>query len=320
MANETTTTTLNDLTHTSLIEPVMIAALSESPGIANFICRQFNMLGLKSNALSIPTETSWWGTAGQSAEAGVDTEFDQTEGTAIGNTAMSTGAVTLTCAEYGVAAAQTDNVAEDSVIDFYNHTMKRMLHVLTLAMDADLMVLFASLSNVVGTTNTDLSVANMISAHQGVRQRGAVTDSAVYVLDHYQAANLETALSSASTSVATYALSSDRLIGYAPTADHGLNSPLRHAMNFRGLPVFVSGLGTTANATVDVVGALVCASSAVSDSSGATTLGCGWKRMPRFEAQRQAKQRATDLVMSARFGVTELQDGSGAAIITNAAA
>ena len=91
-------------------------------------------------------------------------------------------------------------------------------------------------------------------------------------------------------------------------------------MNFRGLPVFVSGLGTTANATVDVVGALVCASSAVSDSSGASTFGLGYKRLPRFEAQRQAKQRATDLVMSARAGVTELQDGSGCAVITNAAA
>jgi len=319
MANETTTITLNDLTHTALIEPVMILALSEQPGIANRVCREFNLVGKPAIAASIPTETSWWGSPGAASDESVDTEFDAAQGVALGNTAFSTGQVTITPSEYGVAALMTDNVGEDSVIDFFNHSMRRMLHVLTLAMDVDLLALLGSLSNSVGTTNTDLSVANMISAQQGVRTRGAVADSTAYILENYQAANLETALSAASTSVATYALATDRLIGYAPTADHGMSS-IRHSMNFRGAPVYVTGLTVTANAAVDAVGAFICPTSAFNDANGSTVFGCAWKRLPRFEAQRQAKLRSTDLVMTARWGVAELQDGAGTAIITNAAA
>ena len=43
-----------------------------------------------------------------------------------------------------------------------------------------------------------------------------------------------------------------------------------------------------------------------------------WKRMPRFETQRFAKLRATDLVMTARAGFSKLQDGTTTAIITRA--
>ena len=319
MAAETTTTTLNDLTHSSLVEPVIILALSEQPGIANRVCREFNIVGKPTNAISIPVETSWWGTAGSTADEGVDTEFDATQATALGNTSFATSAVTITAAEYGVAAALTDNVAEDSVIEFFNHSMGRMLHALMLAMDVDMLGLLASLSNVVGTTNVDITVANMISAQQGVRVRGAIADSTCYVLGNYQSQILETALSTASTSAAVYALATDRLIGYAPTADHGMG-PLRHNMSFRGAPVYVTGLGVTANAGVDEVGGFFCPSSAYNDASGSTTFGCAWKRLPFFETQRQAKLRATDLVMSARWAVAELQDGSGTALINNAAA
>ena len=70
--------------------------------------------------------------------------------------------MTLTCAEYGVAAALTDNVGEDSVMSgamIMDHFMGRMLHVLTLAIDDDYLALFASLSNSVGTSGADLTVS-----------------------------------------------------------------------------------------------------------------------------------------------------------------
>lgn len=316
MASEITTTTLDDLTNATLVEPVIIQALSERPGLFQ-MCREFNLIGKPTLAAKIPTETSWWGSANDDG-AGVDTEYNATEATSLGNTAVSSGSVTCTPSEYGVAHALTDNVAEDSVpVDFIFNQANRMLHVLSLAMEDDFLALLASLSNSVGTTTADLTVANLISAQQGIRTRGAVADALAYILDNQQVADIETALSNTNAAAAVYALSADRLIGYSPSADHGMGAD-RKVMTFRGIPVYATGLTDTANAAADVVGACICPSTAFNDASGATTFGMAWKRLPRFETQRQAKLRATDMVMSARAGFTELQDGAGTAIITDA--
>ena len=319
MANEITTTTMNDVTNSALVEPVIIMALSEQAGITIRSCREFNAIGKPTNALTIPTQTSYWGSANDDG-AGVDTEFNGTEATALSNTAVSTGAVTCTASEFGVAHQLTDNVGEDSAIDaleLMNLFTSQMLTVLQLALDDDFCALFASLSNSVGTSGVDLTVANMLTAQQGIRTRGAVADSVIYVLDNQQASDLDTAISATSASAAVFALSADRLIGYAPTFDHGMG-PSRQIASFRGFPVISTGLTDTANAGADVVGACYCPSTAYNDASGATTFGMVWKRLPRFETQRQAKSRGTDLVMTMRAGVAELQDASGTGIVTDA--
>ncbi len=317
MANEITTTTFDDLTHSSLVQPVIIRALTEKPGLWRF-CREFNIVDQSTNAAKLPTETSYWGSANDDG-ASVDTEFNATEATSLGNTAFSTGAVTCTAAEYGVAHALTDNVAEDSVrgIDIMDLIKGRMLFVHMLAWEDDYLAMFASLSNSVGSSGVDLTVAQMIAAQQGLRTRGVEADALAYVLDNQQASDLEAALSAGSTSAAIFALSADRLIGYAPSADNGMGAS-RNVMSFRGLPVFTTGLTDTANAAADVVGACIAPSTAFNDGSGATTHCMAWKRLPYFETQRQAKLRATDLVMTARLGFAELQDGAGTAIITDA--
>ena len=316
MANETTTSTLDDLTNASLVEPYLIHALSEQPGLYKF-AKEFNLVDKPTNALKIPSETSWWGSAND-AGAGVDTEFDATQASALANTAISTGVVTLTCAEYGVAIQVTDNVGEDSVdgLDMMMRFEQRMLHVISLAMEDDFLALLASLSNVVGTTTVNITIAQFLSAFQGLRTRGVISDSTVAILDNIQAGDLEGLLTSTSTSMAVYALSADRILNWQPTADNGLSAN-RMIASFRGYPVYTSGLTDTANAGTDVVGATLTPSSAFNDASGHVTFGMGWKRLPTFETQRQAKSRATDLVMTARAGFVELLDGSGTAIITD---
>jgi hypothetical protein len=319
MANESTTTSLNDITNPTLVEPVVIMALSEQPGMAIRMCREFNWIGKPATAFVIPTQTSYWGSANDDG-AGVDTEFDGTQGTALSNTQVATGGVTCTPAEYGVAHALTDNVKEDSAIDaleLMNLFTNQMLTVLQLALDDDFLALLVSLSNSVGSTGVDLTIAQAIAAQQGLRTRGANADAVAFILDNQQALDLETGLQAANAAAAIFALSADRLIGYAPTADHGMGSN-RQIMTLRGFPAFATGLTDTANAAADVVGAALCPSTAYNDASGATTFGLGWKRLPRFEMQRQAKGRSDDLVMTMRAGVCELQDGSGTSIITDA--
>ncbi len=320
MANETTTTTLDDLTNATLVEPVIIYALSEQPGLAIRYCREFNAIGKPTLALKIPTQTSYWGAANDDG-AGVDLEFDATQGTSLSNTAVSTGSVTLTPAEYGVAHALTDNVKEDSAIDameLMNLFTGQMLAVLQLALDDDFCALFASLSNSVGTSGSDLTVAQALAAQQGIRRRGAVAENVVYILDNQQVDDLESALIATNAAAAVFALSADRVIGHSPSANNGMDAG-RVVGYLRGnYPVVASGLTDTANAAADVVGACFVPTSAFNDSVGSTTFGIGWKRLPRFETQRQAKGRSDDLVMTMRAGVAELQDGSGTAIITDA--
>jgi hypothetical protein len=317
MANEITTTTFDDLTHTSLVQPVIIRALTERPGLMRF-CREFLIIDQPTNAAKIPTETSYWGSANDDG-AGVDTEFDATQATSLANTAFSTGSVTCTAAEYGVAHALTDNVVEDSVrgIDVMDIIKGRMLFVHMLAWEDDYLAMYANLSNTVGTSGADLTIAQMIAAQQGLRIRGVEADALVFVLDNQQSLDIESALMATNAAAAVFALSADRLIGYSPTADHGMSAS-RQIMMFRGLPTFSTGLTDTANAAADVVGACLAPSTAFNDSSGATTHCMAWKRLPTFETQRQAKLRANDLVMTARLGFAELQDGSGTAIITDA--
>lgn len=231
---------------------------------------------------------------------------------------MSSGNVTLTCAEYGVALQVTDNVGEDSAdgLDLMMRFEQRMLHVLSLALEDDFLALFASLSNTVGTTTVDPTVAQILASLQGLRTRGVIADSSVMVLDNVQAVDVEGLFVAGSTSAAVFALAADRILNWQPTADNGLIN--RQMSTFRGTPVFTSGLTDTANAGADVVGASFTPSTAYNDASGHTTFGMGWKRMPTFETQRQAKSRATDLVMTLRAGFVELLDGSGTAIITDA--
>lgn len=316
MANETTTTTLATLTNATLVEPVIILALQETPGLYRF-CREFSAIGKPTSALKIANQTSYWGSVNDHG-GGTDTEFDATQASALANTAVSSGSVTLTATEYGIAHSLTDNVGEDSVLqgtELMDLFTGQMLAVLGMAMDYDYISLYSGLSNNVGTSGQALTVAQMISAHQGLMTRSAETDAQTFVLDNKQIVNVEAALIATSTSAAAYALSADRLIGYAPAPGYGA-SPSRKVMTFRGADVFKSGLTSTANGAVDVVGACISPSTSLNDKTGATTHGMVWKRLPRFETQRQAKSRANDLVMTCRAGFVELQDGSGTSITT----
>lgn len=316
MAAETTTTTLDDYTNASLTEPTVILALSERPGLMRF-AREFSLIGKPTTSIKIPTQTSWWGSANDDG-AGVDTEFDATQATALSNTAISSGVVNCTPGEYGCAVALTDNVPEDSIpIDVIDQITMSMLMVLALAMEDDYLAQLANLSQTVGSSGVDLTAAQTIAAQQGLRVRGVIADALAYILDNQQASDLEGVLSAASTSIATFALAADRLLGYAPTPDNGMGTS-RQIMSFRGVPVYTTGLTDTANAGADVVGACICPSTAFNDANGSTTHGIVWKRLPRFETQRQAKLRATDMVMTARAGFCELQDGAGTGIVTDA--
>ncbi len=315
MANEVTTTSLNDITTSVTIAPVLLSALSER-GALLMLPREFSLVGRPGNSLDIPTLDSFVGSVGDRG-AGVDTEFNASEGVEISNTPVTTGKVNLVTAEYGVAHEITDNVQEDMVdgIDFLGTMDTAMVTALYLAMADDFVALFAGLSQSVGTTTVDLTLAQALAARQTVANLGVnAPDGGIYVLDTQQAGDIESAFLSTSTSMAVYALAADRYLNFQPGPNGGLSGGIR--MSLAGTPVITTGLTDTANSGADVVGAFFIPSSAGNDEHA--TFAQLWKRLPSFATEYHAKKRTTDLVMTVRWGVGELRDSTGVKIVTDA--
>lgn len=318
MANETTVTTMNDAMGNALVQPIIIQALSERPGLAVRTCREFDITNARTGSMSIPRVASYWG-APADRGAGVDAEFDGTEATAPANTAFSTDGIPFTPAEYVVVHALSDRVIENGALDaaqLYSIMQGAMLGALMLALDDDFVALASGLSNSVGATGVDLTLAVAISAVHNIITRGANCEAIEYVLDPEQVSNVHTAVLATNAAAAVYQPAADRLIGFE-RPDMATRGQGRVAM-LNGAVVTQSGLADTANVGADVVGMAFVPSSAVNDANGATTFGLCWKRLPRFEQDRQAKGRYTDLVLSMVASSAELQDGSGTQVLSDA--
>ena len=315
MANETTTTTANDITYSAVIEPVLMAVAAD---VAEFMpmAREFNIINRPSNAVDVPRPQTNWGTPPDDG-AGVDTEYDATQATSLSNTSWGTDKVTGTATEYGALFEITDNVIEDSVdgIDVLNAVESHMMTALVMAINDDFCALFAGLANSVGTSGVDATVANFLAAQVGIRTRGwKAPDGVVYVIDNQQADDIEAQLISTNAAQAVFASAADRLLGYAPAANQGLTNGM--IMSFRNYPVWATGLTDTANAGADVVGA--CFTPAGPGNNPSATFGLVWKRLFRLEFDRDIAKRTTKAVLTARCAPFELTDPSGTKIVTDA--
>jgi hypothetical protein len=310
-----TTTTANDITYSAVIEPSFLDYAYDWTVATQFF-RNYSLVGKPSNALDIPVPATNLGTVGDGG-GGVDTEFDATQASDLSSTTWSTDKVTATCSEYAVMRVLADNIGEDSIpgIDFINTILADAARILLTALEDDACALFASLSNSVGSSGNDLTIAQALAAHVNIRKRGyRAPDGVVYVLDEQQVDDLEAALIATSTSAASYAGATDRLLGVDKTVNNGMGNG--HVMNFRGFPVYSTGLTDTANAAADVVGACFVPTSEANNPHA--TFALVDKRSFRMEPQRDASLRATEMVFSMRKAVAEIRDGSGTAIITDA--
>lgn len=323
MTLETTTTSLAALTHASLVQPVLISALTEKSGLYRY-ARQFDLRGQSTFAAKIPIQTSWWGTPADHGAA-VDSELNATEGQALGNTQQSASSVTITATEFGVQFSVTDHVAEGSVsgIDIMGAITGSMLTAMLLAWESDYLAQAPNLSNSVGASNTAATIAIMVAAQTGCRTRGVDADAGAYILDNIAGNAVETAFTATSTSAAVYALSADRILAWNPAMDNGMGSN-RQIASFRGYPVTTTGMTTTANAGVDANSMFVCPSTAYNDASGATTHGMAVKRLPRLRSDASSATaigaRSTIMVMDSMVGFGEIQDGAGTYILAKATA
>ena len=320
MSLETNSTAVDDLIHPSLIAPALVRALQEQ-ALTYRYARQFNMQGLAAPALKIPVQVQPFST-GNDRGVAVDTELNASEGVAVGNTQVTTSSVTLTPSEFAVQATVTLTAQEDSIsaIDLIALVSDTMLQGMVLAWESDYVSQASSLSASVGTTNTAITVAVMVSAQTRMRNAGVNADGLAYVMDNFVANSVEGLMIATNAAAAVYAMAADRVLAWNPTPGHGMSN--RMIAGFRGFPVMTTGLCTTANAAVDANSMLVCPSTAFNDATGATTHAMGIKRLPTFRADNASAtaigSRTTVLVLSSRIGFSELQDLAGTYILAKA--
>lgn len=318
MAAETTTTTLNDLVHTEYIEPIFLDYAHDHVVASRFL-KQWSLVGKSTNKYQVPRFASDMGTVGANA-AGVDTEYDATSGTDISsNTQLDTDSVTFTPAEYGLKHTVVDDVYEDSAFagELMSKIISNAARILQTAIEADVVALFAGLSNAVGVSGNDLTVAQALAAADSIYDRGCrAPNGLVFVLDDEQYINLRDALVATSTSWLSYPGAGDRILGAGPAPNHGLSGDDTPRMIFREYPVYSTGLCATANTGANVVGA--CFTPTGPQNDPFVTFAMVMKRPFRVGLERDESLRATEMVFTTRVAVGEATDASGTEITTDA--
>lgn len=317
MANEITTTAANDIVNTEAITQAFLDYASDV-AVATPLFRYWPDLITRgsSKTLQVPNLSGTVPTADDNG-AWADTEFDATEGTALSNSALSTGSVTVTVGEYGLMHTVTDNVGEDSAIagQFMAAMVANAARVIQGAIEVDACALFAGLSNSVGSSGVNITIAQAVSMLDGIRNRGFhPMDGVAFVFDNVTWADIRDLLIATGTSWAVYQPAADRFLGAAPSGDQGLATGL--VGSFLGMPCWVTGQTPTANAAADVVSACFVPSSPGNDSS--STFGLADKRPLRLETMRHPEGRGEKFVFSRRCGVFEQIDGSGTKAVTDA--
>lgn len=315
MANETTTTTLNDVVYSYVIEPTFLDYAHDWIVLTPFM-RRYSLVGKPSNVLQVPRFATNMGTVGDGG-TGVDTEFDATEGSDLStNTALSTDNVQFTAAEYGLVHKITDNVREDSILGSdMSMYISNAARIIQTAVEDSALALFSGLSNSVGVSGADLTIAQAVAAADDIRARGCRAPNGVtYILDDQQYNDLRDACIATGSSWAVFPQVAAGLLDAQKTALNGLGGG--PSMLFRGFDVYQTGLTDTANTAADVVGACFTHSGPGNDPMA--TFAIVDKRPFRLEPQRDATLRCDELVFTTRVAVGEATDASGTKIVTDA--
>ncbi len=234
----------------------------------------------------------------------LDTATDITnETTALSNETLETTQVSVTAAEIGLRRDVSDAAVEENVLGaaLFDFIVEDAGTVLGISLEDDIVALHTGFSTNVGATTVNLSIANMVEAQAQVRtngQRGQLTN----ILHTQQASDLQSAYAAAvSTTVNDFfSVVNGIETGYLGT--------------FMGAPVWNTGLCDTTNTTADVAGACYIRG----DTNPKTAaLGGVITRDIRVREQRNESARLTEVISTAKWGVGEISDLSGTAIITD---
>lgn len=203
---------------------------------------------------------------------------------------------TITAAERGTLVTLSDLAQETASEDVAAAIGRQIGQAMALKVDQDLSALFGGFSNTVGSGAAEITVEDLFKAAATLRANNA-PGPYFCVLHPYQAFQIKKQLTNAGNT---------NMVNPSDLGNEALRSNL--VGNIAGMTVFES---TTI--TGDSSGAFV--GGAFSSDAMAIMM----KRNIRLEEQRDASLRATEIVGSMAYGVSEIFDEYGVGIIGDAA-
>lgn len=282
MANEIT----RDAQATFIEMERMMIIEARARTVALPTCRQDSVEGVPTMAKSYPKHPT-------TADAGAITD-----GTALSNTGIDATSVTITAAGVGLKADLTDQSATGSLLDL-EESSQNFARALANKIEVDITALYDGFSTSVGTSGSDLTVAQFLSAIYELELANE-DNNLVSVMHPIQAHDLRTAIVAASGAI--YSNPSEFTGGFTNAQQQALKGTLF------GVPVFTSSNCESLNTNADRGGAVYSAGRA---------LGFLWNWRPRVEFIRYPALPGWSLAVTSCYGVAELVDGAGVAIITD---
>lgn len=276
-----TTSTLTQELYANIVQSALYT-LSENT-IIRPVVRNYDMTGTPGLVAQVPIYPA--------LSAG-----DLTEGTDITTpTSFDTTSKTITAAEAGVLVTLTDLSKESANEDVAAAIGRQIGDAMATKVDTDLAALFSGFSNVVGSGAREITVEDFFKAAAILRNNKA-PGPYVAVIHPYQAFQIKKQLTNAGS-----------------TMSHNLSDVGNVALR----DGFVGRL-----ASIDIFESTVVSG----DSAGAfvggvmsqDALGYMVKRGMRIEEQRDASLRATEIVGSMAYGVSEIFDAYGVQLLGDA--
>lgn len=295
MSNETTSTTLTTQILTELIQAEI------GPAIRNGSI-MYPLMKIADISM-VPTKTaSFQFAAGASASA-------ITEGTAVSNSAWTLTEATIAATQVGVKVELMDLGVRSTVADIVSVVSQDLAAACMDNFDTAAAALLAGFSNTVGTSGSNLTIAQMIIAVTTLKINAkGLANNAVFALYPQQVGDLQTEVVNASNGLAP-ALSRENLVAImGDTVNSAVLSS--QAGSFMGIPVLQSNAVPDDASGANSDGAIFCAGSA---------LGAAIKWMPEIEMQRGVSngQNSTNILATMAYGVGELRDSLGVTISTD---
>lgn len=296
MSNETTRTSLTEIVNSEAIQDLIIMYGYDKTVISP-LCRVADLRGKSTAVASFP---QWE----------LDAVSDiTTEGTTtLSNVELQTTEVaTITAAAVGVLrhvtmhAEATNMLGPDGLMRFIVEDGARLC---VLELENDLAALFSGFSNSVGTTGSDLTIANFVEAiakQDTANARG----KKVCVLDDQQASDIRSAVAATTGTV----------FAGAPALQSVLNA---NSDAFVGVlfdvPIWLTNLTDTANTGADVVGCMFVDGASNPDYAA---LGIALLWEPTLRQVSAPEALAEQVAISMAYGVGRIS-GFGTKIVTDA--
>lgn len=287
--NPTNTTTFNDVSYSAILTDMVLDALMAAVVTPQHL-QYHELAGKASTAVKIPKADKFTAAA-------------VAEGTELQNTALTSASVTITASEVGIQATITDVLEVSDIPAAHGARLRQLGRAMADKLDVDVTALYQNFSTSVGGTGVNLSIANILDAIFTLENADAASlGQIVGVLHPRQAADIREAVDADSgQAYSGVAGARGSVLGPAP-------GPGFFGAWF-GIPFWMSTNVPLVNTSADRAGGIFIADYA---------LGLANKWTARVEAMRWPPIRGIVLTASAMYGVGEIEDSAGVAVVTDA--